>query len=327
MKDERAVTGRNGMLAGAGARLSSRWLAVIFIFPFAALTNGYALSPVSWMQVPLPNPRESGQENRERGKPNTGIAYGVGGAPVSSFDRRKDAVERVPGQGAICRKVASICCKDFRVRRLIGKRDNAGVGQSRVEVGILLKPEEKVFRMEPNVEICAQIAIYDHLEHRLRISYHVGGLSQNRHTCQQWSLLHYTSRPSMVGISPAPVGDEKTRVSDLRHDASPPVRASSLSLGRRDRGGGLVEEDKKPPLAGAGSSRARLSGGVWRANQAMLVAPRLGEPSRHPQSRRDSYPKANAWLDAGQVRSAQPVPPEPRRRRRGRFQNGKREAK
>ena len=57
----------------------------------------------------------------------------------SLFQCWKNTIERLSGEGPVSGKVAAICCQGFRVRRLIGKRDNAGVGHSGVEVGILIE--------------------------------------------------------------------------------------------------------------------------------------------------------------------------------------------
>jgi hypothetical protein len=106
-----------------------------------------------------------------------------------------------------------------------------------------------------------------------------------------------------------PVGDEKSGVSDLPHDASPVDRA----LVPIDRVGIPSEEDTTRPSIRAGSLRARLSEAGWREGLARLGAPQAAGPSRHPRSRQAcSWPDPNPRAAAGQERSAESVPPNRR---------------
>jgi len=230
-------------------------------------------------------------------------------APVSSFDRRKDAVERLPGQGAVGGKVPAIYRQDFRAKCQVGHGDDAGVREIRSEVGKLPQPELKIFGVMRYVEIRDQITVQNHLQQGISRSHQVSRLRQSGSTRQHWHLRFEVSRPLVMGIPLDPVGDEKSRVSYLRHDALPVARALVRPFAPRDRAVIPPTEDTKLPSTGDGSSQARLSEADWRAKQAMLVAPRLGEPSRHPQSRQDSWKDGNTLLSAGQARSVKQLPP------------------
>ena len=238
-------------------------------------------------------------------------------APVSLFDRWKDAVQRLPGQCAVRGKVAAIYRQDFRAKCHVGHCDDAGVREIRSKVGKLPQPELKIFGMMRDVEIRDQISVQNHLKKGISRSHQVSRLRHSGSTRQHWHLRIEASCPLVMGIPLHPVGDEKSGVSYLRHDALPAARALVRLFAPRDRTVIPPKEGTKQPSTGGGWSRARLSEAGWRAKQAELAAPRLGEPSRHLQSRRDSCGEVNTWSSAGQARSAQPVPPEPPRRRKG----------
>ncbi len=238
-------------------------------------------------------------------------------APVSSVYRRKDAVQRLPGQGAVRGKIAAIYGQDFRAKCQVGHGDDAGVREIRSEVGKLPQPELKIFGVMRDVEIRDQISVQNHLKKGISRSHQVSRLRQSGSTRQHWHLRIEASCPLVMGIPLHPVGDEKSGVSYLRHDALPVARALVRPFAPRDRTVIPPMEGTKQPSTGGGWSRARLSEADWRAKQAEFAAPRLGEPSRHLQSRRDSCGEVNAWSSAGQARSVKHLPPEPPRRRKG----------
>jgi hypothetical protein len=82
--------------------------------------------------------RVGNQRGVDDGDPGNRPVCSTGGvalrAPISSFDRRKDAVERLPGKGAVRGKVTAIYRQDFRAKCQVGHRDNAGVREVRSEV-------------------------------------------------------------------------------------------------------------------------------------------------------------------------------------------------
>ena len=238
-------------------------------------------------------------------------------APVSLFDRWKDAVQRLPGKCAVRGKVAAIYRQDFRAKCQVGHCDDAGVREIRSKVGKLPQPELKIFGMMRDVEIRDQISVQNHLQKGISRSHQVSCLRQSGSTRQHWHLRIEASCPLVMGIPLHPVGDEKSGVSYLRHDALPVARALVRRFAPRDRTVIPPMEGTKLPSTGGGWSRARLSEADWRAKQVEFAAPRLGEPSRHLQSRRDSFGKVNTWSSAGQAGSAEPVPPEPPRWRKG----------
>ncbi len=179
---------------------------------------------------------------------------------------------------AIGGEIATIYRQDFRMKRKVRHGDDAGVRKVRSEIAELSEPELQVSRMQPDVEIRDQIAVQDHLQKWLGSSHQVSRLGESRSAGQQWYIECEIARPPVMVVLLDPVGDEKSGISDLRHDAWPIARALVPLSVRRDRAGIPSEEDTRRPSTRAGWSRAGLSEAGWRAGQARLVAPQAAGP-------------------------------------------------
>ena len=240
-----------------------------------------------------------------------------GGLP----DGWKDAVERLTGERAINGEVATIRREDFRAWREIGKGTDAGIRKVRLEIGEFFQPEQQVSRVECYVEFGAQVTVHKHFQKRFSGSDEVSGLGQNRSAREQGHIQREGPRPAVVEVILVKVGDQKSRVSDLRHDASPKARELSSPFQSTDRWGAPSREDTSRDSRSAPSRQAHVDEAGWRAGQARLVAPQAAGPSRHLRSRQEcSWPDANPRAEAGQERSAESdVPPKPPRRRMGKV--------
>ncbi len=236
--------------------------------------------------------------------------------PGSLADRRKGAIERFSCECAICGEITTIRSEDFRARREIGKGNDAGVRKVRLEIGKFPQPEQQVSCVEGYVEFSAQVPVHKHFQKRFGGADEISGLGQNRRASEQGHIQREISRPAVVDVLLVKVGDQKSRVSDLRHDASPKARPLVSPFQSTDRAGAPSREDTSWDPMFARSQQVRVDEADRRATQAMLVAPPRAMPSRRPQSQK-AYSLSDFTARGAARQVKKPVPPKPPRRRRG----------
>jgi hypothetical protein len=254
--------------------------------------------------------RIQGCDSRNRSAPQRG--EGAMNWPGSLADWREGAVEGFPGERAVYGEITAIRGKDFRARREIGKGNDAGIRKVRLEIGEFSQPEQEVSRVECYVEFSAQVTVHKHFQKRFSGPDEMSGLGQNRRACEQGHIQRESSRPAVVDVILVKVGDQKPRVSDLRHDALPKTRALVSPFQSTDRAGAPSRQDTSRDSRSARSLQERLGEADRRATQAKLVAPQAAGPSRHPRFRQEcSWPHSNSRAEAGQEGSAESGVPQP----------------